>query len=138
MGLIALLTSRILYPTYDEKCKKLTLEKEIRFAGVLDEYGRLVAGGFKEGLVPLESDKKRLHGFMKFVSEISLRRGLDHELGSINYLAARRDKIVLISFPFPIAKMTLLISADKEINIEKFASHVIDVFGAEQARLTDR
>ncbi|MBI5697428.1 MAG: hypothetical protein HZC29_02805 [Thaumarchaeota archaeon] len=133
-----MLTSRILYPTYDEKCKRLTLEQEIRFAGVLDEYGRLVAGGFKEGLVPLERDKKRLHGFMKFVAEISLRRSLDHDLGPINYLAARRDKIVLISFPFPIAKMTLLISADKEINIEKFASHVIDVFSMEQARLTDR
>lgn len=133
-----LLASRIRYPTYDEKCKKLTQEKLIRFAGILDEYGRLVAGGFKEGLIPLEGDKKRLYGFMKFVSEISLRRGLDHELGPINYLAARRDKIVLLSFPFPIAKMTLLISADREINIEGLASHVIDVFSAEQASFTDR
>lgn len=133
-----MLASKIRYPTYDEKCKKLILEKQIRFAGILDECGGLVAGGFKKGLIPLEGDKKRLHEFMKFVTEVSLRRGLDHELGPINYLAARRDKIILLSFPFPIAKMTLLVSADRGADIDTLASHVIDVFSTDQARLTDR
>ena len=133
-----MLASKIRYPTYDEKCKKLTHEKQIRFAGILDEYGGLVAGGFKEGLIPLEGDKKKLHEFMKFVTEVSLRRDLDHELGPINYLAARRDKIILISFPFPITKMTLLVSADQDADIDGLASHVIDVFSTDQARLTDR
>lgn len=133
-----MLVGKIKYPTYDEKCKKLVLEKQIRFAGILDEFGKLVAGGFKEGLTPLEGDRQKLTKFMVFISEISLRRGLDEELGPINYLAARRDKIILISFPFPIAKMTLLISADKDLDIERLASHVIDTFSTEQARLTDR
>lgn len=132
------LVSKVRYPTYDEKCKRLTLEKEIRFAGILDEYGKMVAGGFKEGLIPLEDDKQKLSSFMKFISEISLRHELDRELGPINYMAARRDKIILLSFPFPIAKMTLLISADRCLDIEGLASHVIDVFSAEQARFAEK
>jgi hypothetical protein len=132
------LTSKVRYPTYDEKCKKLTLEHDIRFAGILDEHGKLVAGGFKEDIIPLEDDKKKLSQFMKFISQISLRHELDKELGPINYLAARRDRVILLSFPFPIAKMTLLISADKSLDIEGLASHVIDVFSSEQARLAER
>lgn len=131
------LASKVRYPTYDEKCKKLTLEHDIRFAGILDEYGKLVAGGFKDGLIPLEDDRKRLSQFMEFISQISLRHELDKELGPINYLAARREKIILISFPFPIAKMTLLVSADKALDIEGLASHVIDVFSSEQARFAE-
>lgn len=131
------LISKIHYPAYDEKCKKLVSECGIRFAGVLDEYGGMVAGGFKEGLTPLEADRMRLSDFMRFVSYVSLRKDLDKSLGPINYIAARRDKIVLVSFPFPLAKMTLLISADKDLNIERLASHVIDVFSGEQARFGD-
>jgi hypothetical protein len=130
--------SKVHYSAYDEKCKKLCSEPQIRFAGVLDEYGKLVAGGFKEGLVPLESDKTRLYNFMKFVSEISLRHDLDKSLGPINYLAARRDKIILISFPFPLAKMTLLISADVSVHIEQLAAHVIDVFSSDEARFAEK
>lgn len=129
------LLSKVRYPAYDEKCKNLCNEDKIRFAGILDEHGKLVAGGFKEGLVPLENDRKRLYDFMKFVSEISLRKELDKTLGPINYLAARRDRVILLSFPFPLAKMTLLISADKSLDIEKLASHVCSVFSCEHARL---
>lgn len=33
------------------------LESKIRFAGVINPKGRLVAGGMKEGIKPLESQK---------------------------------------------------------------------------------
>lgn len=132
------LLGKVRYPAYDEKCRLLASEDKVRFAGVLDKYGQLVAGGFKEGLVPLESDKQRLYDFTRFVSEVSLRKELDRDLGPINYLAARRDKIILISFPFPLANMTLLISADKTMDIERLASHVVDVFSRDQARIGDQ
>lgn len=126
---------KIRYPGYDEKCVKLTRENGIRFAGIIDEGGAIVAGGFKSGLDPLEKDRLRLEEFMEFVYEISQRKSFDGSLGPINYLAARRDKIVLVSFP--LTDLTLLISADHTIDIEKLASHVVDVFGSEQSRFSD-
>jgi len=129
------LLHKILYPGHDVKCRKLTQENEIRFAGIIDKDGAIVAGGFKKGLIPLEKDRLRLEEFMEFVYEISQRKSFDATLGPINYLAARRDRIVLISFP--LTDLTLLISADHTIDIEKLASHVVHVFGSEQSRFSD-
>ncbi len=113
---------------FESKCKKLTQENEIRFAGIIDENGKLVAGGFKEGLMPLEENESRLHAFMEFASRVSLRKEFDKTLGPINYLAARRDRIILISFPFPVSKFVLLISAEPTADIERIAKKVVDVF----------
>lgn len=122
------MTESLQHQFYDSKCKQLTLEKEIRFAGIIDEKGRLVAGGFKEGLVPLEDDESKLSGFMEFASRISLRKEFDKTLGTINYIAARRDRLVLISFPFPVSKFVLLISAEPTVDIENLAKKVVNIF----------
>jgi len=113
---------------YDEKCKKLLDEKEIRFAGIINEDGKLISGGFKEGLTPLEDDETKLQSFMEFVSKVSIRKDFDESLGPINYLAARRDKAVLVSFPFPVSKILLLISAEPTADIENLATKVVDIF----------
>ena len=113
---------------YDEKCKNLLNEKEIRFAGIINEDGKLISGGFKEGITPLEDDETKLHSFMEFVSKVSIRKDYDQSLGPINYLAARRDKAVLVSFPFPVSKILLLISAEPSVDIENLATKVVDIF----------
>jgi hypothetical protein len=115
-----------------EKCNRLLKEEEIRFAGIIDSKGKLISGGFKEGVTPLEDDESRLQSFMEFVSKASLRKEYDKTLGPINYLAARRDKIVLVSFPFPVSKIVLLISANPNIDIEKLAKKVVDIFSGVQ------
>lgn len=113
---------------YDEKCKRLFEEDTIRFAGILDEKGEIISGGFKPGLTPLEGDAVKLKSFMEFVSKTSIRKEFDQSLGPINYLAARRDKAVLISFPFPVSRITLLISAEPSANIEILAAHIVEIF----------
>ena len=113
---------------YDEKCKRLFEEDTIRFAGIRDEKGEIISGGFKPGLTPLEGDEVKLKSFMEFVSKASIRKEFDQSLGPINYLAARRDKAVLISFPFPVSRTTLLISAEPSANIEILAAHVVEIF----------
>ena len=113
---------------YDEKCKMLLKEPEIRFAGIINKEGDLVIGGFKEGLTPYENDETKLQAFYNFVSKASIRKEFDESLGPINYIAARRDKAVLVSFPFPISQILLLISAEPSINIENLAKKVVEIF----------
>ena len=117
------------FQIYDIRCKDLLDEDEIRFAGIINEAGNLIYGGFKKGILPLESDQAKLESFMKFVSKISLRKEYDDSLGPINYLVARRDKAALISFPFPLSRILLLISAEPTVNIENLASTVTKIFG---------
>ena len=113
---------------YQDKCNQLLQQDNIRFAGIIDDKGELISGGFKEGLTPLEGDETRLKSFMEFVSKVSIRKEYDMSLGPINYLAARRDKAVLVSFPFPVSKILLLISAEPSVDIEQLATKVVDVF----------
>jgi len=113
---------------YDNRCQKMLDEDEIRFAGIINEDGVLVSGGFKKGITPLENDEAKLKSFMEFVSKVSIRKEYDESLGPINYLAARRDKAVLVSFPFPVSKFVLLISANPSVDIEKLAAKVVDIF----------
>lgn len=122
------MTKEMTSQLYDEKCKQLLQENEIRFAGIINDQGNLISGGFKKGITPLEGDETKLQSFMEFVSKISIRTEFDQSLGPINYLAARRDKAVLISFPFPVSKIILLISAEPSVDIEKIAKKVVDIF----------
>lgn len=113
---------------YEERCNRLLEEQEIRFAGIVDKEGKLISGGFKPGITPHEGDETRLESFFEFVSRASIRKEYDQTLGPINYLAARRDKAVLVSFPFPISQILLLISAEPSANIENLANKVVDIF----------
>jgi hypothetical protein len=113
---------------FSVKCTQLLEEPEIRFSGIVDKDGKLITGGFKEGLTPYEGDETKLQSFFDFVSKASIRKEFDESLGPINYLAARRDKAVLVSFPFPISKVLLLISAEPTVNIENLAKKVVSIF----------
>ncbi len=116
------------YEIYDDKCQKMLNEDEIRFAGIINEDGKLVSGGFKKEIIPLENDEAKLKSFMEFVSKVTIRKEYDESLGPINYLAARRDKAVLVSFPFPVSRFVLLISANPSVDIEQLATKVVDIF----------
>lgn len=116
------------FQLYDEKCQILLKEPEIRFAGIINKNGELVLGGFKDGLIPYENDETKLQAFFNFVSKASIRKEFDESLGPLNYIAARRDKAVLVSFPFPISQILLLISAEPSINIETLAKKVVGIF----------
>ena len=111
-----------------KKCRQLLEQDEIRFAGIVNKEGQLTTGGFKEGLTPYENDETKLQAFFNFVSKASIRKEFDESLGPINYLAARRDKAVLVSFPFPISQVLLLISAEPNVNIENLAKKVVEIF----------
>ncbi|CAE6498027.1 conserved hypothetical protein [Candidatus Nitrosotenuis uzonensis] len=130
MQITYLLSGTLQKQFFEEKCSLLLEQDEIRFAGIINEDGKLVSGGFKKDIRPLEEDESRLNSFMEFASMISLRKEFDKTLGPINYLAARRDKIVLISFPFPVSKFILLISAEPTVDIESLATKVVSAFSS--------
>jgi len=117
------------YQVYDVRCRDILEEDGVRFAAIINSEGKMTAGGFKRGITPLEGDENKLQQFMEFSAKISLRKEYDHSLGALNYIAFRRDKIILISFPFPLSPHILLISADPSVNIEKLAERVTRIFG---------
>jgi len=117
------------YQIYEVRCNDVLEQEGVRFAAIINSEGKLTAGGFKKGITPLEGDEEKLHEFMKYAAKISLQEEYDNSLGALNYIAARRDKIILISFPFPVSRHILLVSAEPGLDIEKLAQTVVRIFG---------
>ena len=117
---------------FEPRCKEIQQYDVISFAAIIDSDGGKIAGGFKEGVTPYEGDEQRLHEFYKFAIDVSLRKDyLSNSLGDLNYIASRRDKVILISFPFPISSNILLVSAEPGLDIEKLALDVVNIFSSE-------
>ena len=110
------------YLLFDQKCKKILQEPEIRFAGVINGMGRLVAGGFKEGISPLEDDAERQKMYMELALRVSMRKDFDYSLGPVKYSASRREKVVMMSFPMD--SNILLISAEPDSRIDETANKI--------------
>ena len=118
--------------TFEPRCKEVQYHSGVRFAAIIDKDGNKIAGGFTEGISPYEGDENNLHDFYKFAVDISLRTDhLSDSLGHLNYIASRRDKVILISFPFPISSNILLISAEPGLDIENLALDVVKIFSSE-------
>ena len=115
------------YYVFDQKCQNLLKESDIRFAGLINPMGNLVAGGMKEGLKPLEDDADMRKLYMELILRVSTRQEFDQSLGVVNYSASRREKAVVLSFP--IGNKVLLISADANVNIDETAKKVKKIAG---------
>ena len=117
---------------YAARCREIYNENGVRFSAIINQEGKKIAGGFRDGVIPLEGDEQKLEEFYKFAVKLSLRTDeLTNSLGALNYIASRRDKVILISFPFPVSTNILLISAEPGLDIEKLASKIVKIFSDE-------
>jgi hypothetical protein len=112
---------------FDQKCQNLLKEPEIRFAGLINPMGHLVAGGMKKGLKALEDDADMRKLYMELILRVSTRQEFDQTLGEVRYSASRRTKAVVMSFP--IDNKVLLVSANPDVSIDDTAKKVMKIAG---------
>ena len=110
----------------DEACNKITAQPKIRFTGVLNKMGKKIAGGFKDGVTSYLKDKENEAMYIQLTLEFLMRKDFDKELGSMDYIASRRGKITMISIP--TKKYLVLISAERDVDVEKVIREVNKVF----------
>ena len=90
-----------------------SLSPSIRFAGVINKMGRLIAGGMRYGLESLENKDDSLKLFVQFALRSRLRKDYDYVFGKSIYNFTEREKIKLASFPLD-DNLILRISMVKE------------------------
>ena len=115
------------YYMFDQKCQNLLKEPEIRFAGLINPMGHLVAGGMKKGMKPLEDDADMRKLYMELILRVSTRQEFDQSLGEVEYSASRRKKAVVMSFP--IDNKVLLVSANPDVDIDITAKKIEKIAG---------
>jgi len=108
---------------YQDKCQKILEDPEILFAGLLDGFGNLLAGGYKTGTCSRLTDEQHQSICTELASRVTKRKKFNSELGYVKYSASRRDRVVIMSFP--IFDYVVMILAEPHINIDRFAFRIL-------------
>lgn len=90
----------------------------IRFAAIINNKGRKIAGGFNSNITPLENDKQKMEMlFMEVALDLSMRKEFNDSLGNINAIVSYRNKTNIITVPHEDNLM--LISSEPELDPNK-------------------
>lgn len=113
------------YYLYQKKCNSILKEPKIRFAGFLDSMGNLIAGGYKEGIIPLDDEHERQKLHLETVLREKMQQEFSYDLGSVEYTVTRRKQA--ITFTFELNNKFLFVSTFPDIDIEKTASKIRNI-----------
>lgn len=125
MNIMVLLTAKEI-KKLDDACLELSRNEKVRHVGIINELGRLIAGGFKKGKSPLIKDEKISMIYMQMQLDFKMRKELDDILGPIDYIASRRTKQLIISVP--IGDNLVLISAEPDADDKQIIKKAEELF----------
>jgi hypothetical protein len=111
---------------YDALCEQIKqLDKNVRFAGVINERGKLIAGGIKNGLVPLSSQKEDEMLFMELAIRVRMRKEFNEQLGPVKFAMAARQRSLEISFP--LDDVVLYVVAESAADFCELPKKIIEI-----------
>ncbi|MGI0088273.1 MAG: DUF6659 family protein [Nitrosotalea sp.] len=111
---------------YEKICKKvMDLDPKIRFAGIINERGRLFAGGMRSGLRSLEDSRDDEMLYMELVLRAKMRREFDTVLGPVQFAMSYREKVIIMSFP--VKDNVLLLSTEKGIDFSNIPFKILKI-----------
>ena len=102
------------------------IDPALRFAGVIDKMGRLIAGGMRDGLAPLESIKDMDRLYVEFALRNAMRHEFDSEFGRTKYAMSERERIKIATFPLAGDNL-LLISIERSAPHDRIISRILEL-----------
>ena len=109
---------------YKKKCQNiLKLSNNIRYAGVINAYGRTLTGVIKPNLKPLLKSEEVKNEFFIVSTLISLRQASDNSVGKLDYILLKHSKAHIVILHKK--EITFYISINpKEKNFEQLVSKI--------------
>ncbi|MFB5628174.1 MAG: DUF6659 family protein [Nitrosarchaeum sp.] len=114
---------------YEKRCQLLLQDDEVRFAALLNEFGEILAGGYKKGMNPRLTKEQHDEVCRELASRVEKRKKFDVELGRVKYSTSRREHVVIMSFP--IYEKVVMIIAEPNVNIDRLAYRIIEKLGSQ-------
>ena len=110
--------------SYKKQCQNiLKLSNHIRYAGVINAYGRTLTGIIKPNVKPLLKSEEIKNEFFIVSTLISLRQSSENELGKLDYVILKHSKVNIIILHKK--NVTFYISINpKEKNSEQLVSKI--------------
>ena len=109
---------------YKKQCQNiLKLSNNIRYAGVINAYGRTLTGVIKPNLKPLLKSEEVKNEFFIVSTLISLRQASDNSVGKLDYILLKHSKAHIVILHK--REITFYISINpKEKNFEQLVSKI--------------
>jgi hypothetical protein len=121
--------SEINIKEYEKRCQDMLEDTEVRFAALLDENGKVLAGGLKEN-TNIKLTEEQMNSICKeLAARVEKRKKYDAELGRVKYSMSRREHVVIMSFP--IYEKVIMIVAEPNVNIDRLAYKIIEKLGSQ-------
>jgi hypothetical protein len=99
-------------------CKEIQqLDNSIRFVGIANNMGSLVATAYRNGLNPLMNEKETSHYAMQSVLRAATRKEFETKIGRLEYSIGKYERLIRVTVPIRItvddeSKFYLLLSFD--------------------------
>ncbi len=109
---------------YDELCERIKkVDPKVRFAGVVNSKGRLVAGGMVTSKKRLGDRKRDEMLYMELALRVKMRSEFDDDLGKVKFSMSFREKLIVMSFP--MKNDILMVSMERKTQFEKIAFGIL-------------
>ncbi len=109
---------------YRKKCQSIIgLSKSIRYAGIVNAYGRTLTGIVRPNVKPLLKSEQVKNEFFIISTLMTLRKGTVSAVGKLDYVLLQHQKVSIIIFQKD--DMTYYISIDRTAkNIDKIINAI--------------
>jgi hypothetical protein len=111
---------------YKQECRNiLAVSPRIRYAGIINKFGRTLAGGLRKGVVPLlKPDEARNEHFIE-ATRNQLRKNFEKSIGREEYTLTENEKVKILTLSSE--EYFYYITMDKETSINEVMKIMDDV-----------
>lgn len=107
-------------------CEKIiALDDKIRFVGIVNKSGEVIAGGFQKGVEPLLEGEDEQELYVHSLSNMAVLNNFTDRLGKVCYHIAKHDKVSLMTFP--LSDGILCLSAASKADIDKIRDSILNI-----------
>ncbi len=105
--------------SFRKKCQKIIQSSNsVRYAGIINEYGRTLTGMVRPGVIPLWTAEQVKNEFFIISTLMTLRKTYAQKVGALDYLVLSHPKVTIIAIQRK--NITYYVSVDvKAKDIEK-------------------
>ncbi len=103
---------------YEKICTEMyKFDRRVRYAGILDEIGRLIAGGMKRGIPSLEPQSEDLRLIANITIQLSTDKTWDKYFGKTQYTFIKREKVNILTFH--VGDKLVLVSTEPDFTLQQ-------------------
>ncbi len=101
----------------------IKLDRNIRFAGLVNDIGEVIEGGFQLGVEPLLEGTDEQQMYVQALSNMSTLQQFRSTLEKMRYSITEHEKVILLTISLP--KGVLCVSASSKVDAVKLRDKVL-------------